>query len=96
MTDNPQPKTPGQRIRKLRFEHEWLDAKGKSIKGMSQEQLAEEFGLHRYTVIGWEKDRWLPGWANLGQLADYFKVSVQYLLYGDDSHTQVPKSGESR
>ena len=66
--------TTGERIRQLR-----LDRK------MSQKQLAERFGLHRYTVIAWESDKWLPGWANLQQLAEYFGVSVKSLLYGENN-----------
>ena len=66
--------TTGQRIRQLRIKRE-----------LSQKQLAARIGLTRQVVNGWEADKWLPNWANLGQLADEFGVSVQFLLYGDDN-----------
>lgn len=81
--------TTGKRIRQLRLDRD-----------MSQGQLAERLGMTRQSVNGWENDRGIPYWANLGQLADLFGVSIKFLLYGPDAgnknaldqeHTQVPK-----
>lgn len=74
MTNNPHPKTTGQRIRQLR-----------QGKHLNQKQLAERLGVSRQIVNYWENDRYLPNWANLGQLADEFGVSIKYLLYGADN-----------
>ena len=65
--------TTGKRIRQLRLD-----------RNLSQKKLAWKLGIHRHTIGGWENDRWLPPWASLGQLADFFHVSIQYLLNGDD------------
>ena len=66
--------TTGRRIRQLRLD-----------KDLSQQQLAEKLGISRQAVSYWEKDKGMPLWANLGQLADYFRVSIKYLLYGDNN-----------
>ena len=66
--------TIGQRIRQLRFDHK-----------LSQQKLADKLGVSRQSVNGWENDKGLPHWANLQQLAEYFGVSVKYLLYGDNN-----------
>ena len=71
------PMTTVQRIRQLRIDRK-----------LSQKQLADELGLTRQAVNGWENDKGLPHWANLGQLADYFRVSVQYLLYGSNTNAK--------
>jgi len=65
--------TTGKRIQKLRLD-----------RNLSQKKLARKLGIHRHTLGGWENDRWLPPWASLGQLADFFKVSIPYLLCGDN------------
>ncbi len=79
----------GKRIRQLRL--------GRKL---SQKQLAEKLGVSRQAVNGWENDKGLPYWTNLGQLADLFGVSIKYLLYGDNgpqrpaSKQSEPKAGQ--
>ncbi len=66
--------TTGKRIRQLRIDRK-----------LSQKQLAEKLGVSRQAVNGWENDKGLPYWTNLGQLADLFGVSIKFLLYGENN-----------
>ena len=47
---------------------------------LSQEKLAEEFEVERATISRWENDKTDPSNEDLLKLAQYFKVSVDYLL----------------
>ncbi len=47
---------------------------------LSQEKLAEEFDVERATISRWENDKTDPSNEDLIKLAQYFKVSVDYLL----------------
>ena len=47
---------------------------------LSQEKLANDIGVARYTVSDWENERTQPDNESLDKLATYFNVSVDYLL----------------
>ena len=64
----------GERIKQLRVD-----------RGLSQMKMARALGLSRFTITGWENDKRIPHWANLQQLAEYFGVSVKFLLYGENN-----------
>lgn len=49
-------------------------------KGMTQRQLAEKFKIHQTTVKDWEVKGKQPGYETLIALAQFFNVSVDYLL----------------
>jgi len=50
-------------------------------KGLTQVQLAKELKFGTYTVItNWESGKRMPDIENLKMLADYFKVSIDYLV----------------
>lgn len=49
-------------------------------KGISQAKLAKDLGVSFSVVCYWETDRSEPTAPNLCKLADYFGVSVDYLL----------------
>ncbi len=53
---------------------------------MTQAALAAEFDLNRTTVSAWEDRRAEPRLAVLIELAKFFEVSVDELLFGDLSH----------
>lgn len=57
------------RLKKLREE-----------KGLSQAAFAKEFGVAQSTVGGWEAGTREPNFDTVQKLADYFGVSVDYLL----------------
>jgi transcriptional regulator with XRE-family HTH domain len=63
-----------QRLKQLRLE-----------KGMNQTRLAQEMGVSQGTVARWETDVREPDNVMLRKLAEFFGVSIDYLL--KDEHT---------
>lgn len=53
-------------------------------KGLSQPKLAEHIGTVRSTICQYEKGTREPDIATIIKLADFFDVSVDYLLGRDD------------
>lgn len=53
--------------------------------GLSQEELANLLGVTRQAVQKWEAGTSRPDMDNLVSLADYFKVSLDYLLTGKEA-----------
>lgn len=49
-------------------------------KGLTQERLADIVGVTKLTILRWEKGDRVPKSDKAQQLADYFGVSVSYLL----------------
>lgn len=49
-------------------------------KGLSQAALAKKLGVSYAVVCYWETDRSEPTAPNLVKIADYFDVSVDFLL----------------
>lgn len=47
---------------------------------LTQEDLAEKLSISRSTVAGYETERKEPDYTMLEKLADFFNVSVDYLL----------------
>lgn len=61
--------TLGDRIRELRIE---LD--------LEQKELAKILNVHKGTISNWENNKRNPDNEMISKIADYFKVSVDYLL----------------
>lgn len=59
-------------------------------KGLTQAALAERFELNRSTVSAWEDGRAEPRVAMLLELANYFEVSLDELIYAD-----LPAGGQT-
>ncbi len=57
------------RIRKLRLERD-----------LTQEELGKEIGVKNYSVYSYEKGRAYPDAERLMALADFFGVSMDYLM----------------
>lgn len=57
------------RIRELRKE-----------KGLTQLQFCQKLNITQSTLSGWECERWQPDNETLIKLANYFDVSIDYLL----------------
>lgn len=81
-------KTTGKIIAELRKE-----------KGMSQEELADVLFVTRQAISKWESDAGSPGIDNLERIADYFNVTIDYLL-GKKGRWRIslrnPGKGEAR
>lgn len=53
-------------------------------KGINQEQLAEQLHVTRQAVSNWETGKTQPDIETLTQMAEYFGVSVEQLIYGKE------------
>ena len=53
-------------------------------KGLSQPQLAEEIGLTKQTISLWERGVSRPEFETMDRLAEYFGVSMRYLIGQSD------------
>lgn len=51
-------------------------------EGLTQEQLAEEFGISRQAVAKWESGENIPDIYKIVQLSERFHVTLDYLVYG--------------
>ena len=60
-------------------------------KNMNQEQLAEQLHVTRQAVSNWETGKTQPDIDTLTSIAEFFGVSVEYLIYGKEP---VTDSGE--
>lgn len=49
-------------------------------KELTQAELGEKLGISRNTIASWESNRRTPELETAKQLADFFNVSVDYLL----------------
>lgn len=61
-------------------------------QGFSQYSLANELGIAQSTIGNWEAGKREPNLEMIIRLADFFKVSTDYLLgRTDDKHTYIAK-----
>ncbi len=58
--------------------------------GLSQEELANLMGVTRQAVQKWEAGTSRPDMDNLASLADYFQVSLDYLVTGKETSPPPP------
>lgn len=61
--------------------------------GLSQEELANLLGVTRQAVQKWEAGTSRPDMDNLTALADYFHVSLDYLVTGREASGSPPPQG---
>lgn len=64
----------GYRIMKLRKK-----------KGISQDILAQHLGVTRQSISRWELDQSVPDIVVLSKIADYFEVSINYVVEGKEN-----------
>ncbi|MBQ7012557.1 MAG: helix-turn-helix transcriptional regulator [Oscillospiraceae bacterium] len=53
--------------------------------GLSQEQLAEKLEVSRQSISKWESDKAYPEMTRLLFMSDYFGVSLDYLMRGEET-----------
>ena len=68
----------GTRLKRLRIN-----------KDMTQQDFAEHFDLNKSSISKYEKDKNLPENQLLVEIADFFDVSVDYLLCRTDNPTSL-------
>jgi len=76
--------TFGQRLRSLVHEH-----------GIRREELASYLGVHWRTIYHYETDKREPNISQLKALADFFNVSLDYLVGRTDDPTPPKRSSSS-
>lgn len=59
------------------------------LQGRSQAALARALGVSRSAVAQWETGRAAPHHVHLLQLAAYYEVSLEYLLFGEDKRAPL-------
>ena len=59
--------------------------------GLSQYSFAKQFGVAQSTVGSWEAGKREPNFATAQRLADFFNVSVDYLLGRTDEKSPAPQ-----
>lgn len=60
----------------------------KNLK-LTQQELADKLGISRAALSHYEKDRRDPDSDTLIKLSDFFEVTIDYLLKGEDFHTKA-------
>ncbi len=55
----------------------------------SQEQVSDMLGISRQAVSKWESGQGKPEIENVIKLMEIYKVSADYILLGQENHTQV-------
>lgn len=64
----------GEKIQRLRTE-----------QNLSQKELAEKLEVSRQAIAKWETNRGIPDIDNLKRIAQLFNVSIDYLVYEEES-----------
>ncbi|MDU5333455.1 helix-turn-helix transcriptional regulator [Enterococcus sp.] len=64
----------GEKIQRLRTE-----------QNLSQKELAEKLEVSRQAIAKWETNRGIPDIENLKRIAQLFNVSIDYLVYEEES-----------
>lgn len=65
----------------------------REAKGMQQKALAIDLCVSQPTVSDWESGRKVPSAKSTQKLADYFNVSIDYLL-GRNEEQPAPREGD--
>lgn len=64
------------------------------VKGISEEQLADEMGVTCQSIEEWESGKSIPDIEMLIDLSDYFDVTTDYLLKGVEPITNTKMMSE--
>ena len=70
------------------------DSVGKRIKYLREkncleaQKLAHDLQVGKSTLSNWENDRRTPDLETLKKIANYFNISTDYLLFGDEADTK--------
>lgn len=59
-----------------------------SSHNISQKDLAESIGIRQATISDWKKNGNLPSGETAIKIADYFNVSLDYLLTGEEKNNE--------
>lgn len=63
-------------------------------KGLTQEQLAEKFGVSSRSVSRWENGNTMPELGILVELAEYYEVDIKEIIDGERKSEIMEKEGK--
>ncbi|MBR2038771.1 MAG: helix-turn-helix transcriptional regulator, partial [Lachnospiraceae bacterium] len=63
-------------------------------KGLTQEQLAEQFNISRRSVSRWETGSNMPDVGLLIEIADFFDVDIREIIDGERKSENMEKEEE--
>lgn len=63
-------------------------------KGVTPYRVCKETGLTTATVSNWKAGRYTPKQDKLQKIADYFGVSIEYLMTGEEKDNSNKPSAE--
>lgn len=63
--------------------------------GVTAYKVSKETGVTQSTLSDWKRGRSTPKSDNMKKIADYFGVSVDYLMTGKDEPKQKPLNSPS-
>ena len=63
-------------------------------KGLTQVQLAKLMNISQSNLSGWESEKWQPDNDSLINLANYFDVSIDYLLGREEKKPPDNQEGD--
>lgn len=64
----------------------------RKVKGITQEELADEIGISRQAVSKWESEQSTPDLDKIIAMSEYFDVTTDYILKG----IEIPKQTEEK
>jgi len=70
--------------------------KERESRDLSQQELANRLNLSQSSIAYYEKDKKQPPQNTLAKIADFFEVSVDYLLGRTDARDKQPVKSEGR
>lgn len=67
-----------------------------SEHGVTAYRVAKETGVTTATLTNWKKGKYTPKQDKLQKIADYFGVTIDYLMTGTDDSTKEPTQLNAR
>lgn len=61
-----------------------------SLKGVKASDVSKATGIHPSTFSDWKSGKSSPKQDKLQKIADYFNVSLEYLMTGEEKETAEP------
>ena len=60
-------------------------------RGITAYRVSKETGVTTATLTSWKQGKYTPKTANMQKIADYFGVSLSYLMTGKEEDEQTPQ-----
>lgn len=60
-------------------------------RGITAYKVAQETGITTATLSSWKKGRYTPKQEKLQKIADYFGVTIDYLMTGEEKKEDIPE-----